>query len=298
MRRCGASLRESLSSDYRVIEAADGVEGLAKAIAEKPDLVITDLMMPKLGGDELVRRLRAHHRLPQPPVLVLSAKADDALRLKLLAETVQDYLVKPFSAVELRVRVRNLVTIKRTKDLLQEELDCQGEDLALLTRELIVSKRLTEENLEAQRQFAAMVKNSRDFIGFTSRDGKTIFVNPAGRELVGLSEGAVQEKSPLDYVMEEDHDLARRAMAVAVATGYWEGEIRFRHFGSDAVIPMHQTIFVVDPVESGGKIGLATISRDIRERKRVGRRLARSTCGVSARLPHFFDGRAWRVDCT
>ena len=262
-------IAETLSSGYRVIEAADGIEGLAKAIAEKPDLVVTDLMMPKLGGDEFVKRLRTHHRLPQPPVLVLSAKADDTVRLKLLAESVQDYLVKPFSAAELRARVRNLVTIKRAKDLLQEELDSQGEDLALLTRELIVSKRLTEENLEAQRQFAALVKNSRDFIGFTSPDGKTIFVNPAGRELVGLSEEEVQNKSPLDYVTEEDHDLALRGMAAAAATGYWEGEIRFRHFASDAVIPMHQTIFVVNPLESGGKIGLATISHDIRERQRV-----------------------------
>ena len=262
-------IAETLSSGYRVIEAADGVEGLAKAIAEKPDLVVTDIMMPKLGGDEFVKRLRAHHRLPQPPVLVLSAKADDALRLKLLAESVQDYLVKPFSAAELRVRVHNLVAIKRAKDLLQEELASQGEDLTLLTRELIGSKRLTEENLEAQRQFTALIKNSRDFIGFTSRDGKTIFVNPAGRALVGLSEEEVQEKSPLDYVLKEDHDLALRAMSAAAETGYWEGEIRFRHFASDEVIPMLQTIFAVDPVESGGKIGLATISRDIRERKRV-----------------------------
>ena len=102
--------------------------------------------MPKLGGDEFVKRLRAHHSLPQPPVLVLSAKADDMLRVRLLAESVQDYLVKPFSAAELQARVRNLVTIKRTRDLLQEELASQGEDLALLTRELIVSKRLIEEN--------------------------------------------------------------------------------------------------------------------------------------------------------
>ena len=262
-------IAETLSSDYRVIAAADGVEGLAQAIAERPDLVVTDLMMPKMGGDEFVKHLRAHHSLPQPPVLVLSAKADDTLRLKLLAESVQDYLVKPFSAAELQARVRNLVTIKRTKDLLQEELASQGEDLALLTRELIVSKRLIEENLEAQRQFAALVKNSRDFIGFTSREGRTIFVNPAGRELVGLSEEEVQQKSPLDYVIDEDRDLLLTGMAAATERGNWEGEIRFRHFGSDAVIPMHQTIFVVDPVESGGKIGLATISHDIRERKRV-----------------------------
>ena len=66
-----------------------------------------------------------------------------------------------------------------------------------------MSKRLIEENLEAQRQFSALVKNSRDFIGFTSPEGRAIFVNPAGRELVGLSEEEVQQTSPLDYVIEE-----------------------------------------------------------------------------------------------
>ena len=99
-------IAETLSTDYRVIAASDGVEGLAGFIAEKPDLVVTDLMMPKLGGDEFVKHLRAHHTLPQPPVLVLSAKADDTLRLRLLADSVQDYLVKPFSATELQARVR------------------------------------------------------------------------------------------------------------------------------------------------------------------------------------------------
>jgi DNA-binding response OmpR family regulator len=55
-------------------------------------------------------------------VLVLSAKADETLRLELLSELAQDYLVKPFSAAELRARVRNLVTMKQTRDLLQQEL--------------------------------------------------------------------------------------------------------------------------------------------------------------------------------
>jgi PAS domain S-box-containing protein len=262
-------IAETLSSDYRVITAADGVEGLARAIAEETDLVVTDLMMPKLGGDEFAKHLRAHHSLPQPPVLVLSAKADDTLRLRLLAESVQNYLIKPFSAAELGVRVRNLIEIKRAKGLLQEELASQGEDLALLTRELIESKRLIEENLEAHRQFTALVKNSHDFIGFTSREGNALFVNPAGMEQVGLSEEEVQRTSPLCHVVLEDQDLLRRGIATAVETGNWEGEVRFRRFGTGAVIPMHQTIFVVDPMETGGKIGLATISRDIRERKRI-----------------------------
>ena len=104
-----------LGADCSVATAADGEEALALAIADPPDLIVTDLMMPKLGGDRLVTELRRHAALLQVPVLVLSAKADEELRVKLLAELVQDYLTKPFSAHELRARARNLLTVKRAR---------------------------------------------------------------------------------------------------------------------------------------------------------------------------------------
>jgi DNA-binding response OmpR family regulator len=133
-------ITEVLGGEYRVVSAADGAQALTKAIAEPPDLLVTDLMMPKLGGDRLVDELRARAPLAQVPVLVMSAKADEALRIKLLTESVQDYLTKPFSAHELRARVRNLVMMKRARDVLQQELATQNEDLSQLTRQLVASR--------------------------------------------------------------------------------------------------------------------------------------------------------------
>jgi len=133
-------IAEVLGGEYRVVPAADGAEALTKALAEPPDLVVTDLMMPRLGGDQLVGEMRARQSLAQVPVLVLSAKADEALRLKLLTESVQDYVTKPFSAHELRARVRNLVMMKRARDALQKELATQNKDLAQLTQQLIANK--------------------------------------------------------------------------------------------------------------------------------------------------------------
>ena len=262
-------IAEVLSSEYRVVTSADGLEGLSSVAAERPDLVVTDLMMPKLGGDELVRRMRANKELTQVPVLVLSARADDELRLKLLAELVQDYLVKPFSAGELRARVRNLVTMKQTRDLLQQELASQTEDMASLTRELIHNKRTLQERLKAERTLSALVENSRDFIGFASPQGGVLFVNPAGRKLVGLGAEQVQLTTPTDYIVEDDQELLRVGMASALEKGNWEGEMRFRNFKTGAVIPMFLHIFDVKDTETGRRIGLATISRDITERKRA-----------------------------
>ncbi|HZX26221.1 MAG TPA: ATP-binding protein, partial [Telluria sp.] len=121
-----------LGEDYRVACAGDGAEALSRARAEPPDLLVTDLMMPSLGGDRLVDAMRQDPALAHVPVLVLSAIADEGLRLRLLSSLVQDYLVKPFSAQELRIRVRNLMMMKRTRDALQSELASQNEDLAQL----------------------------------------------------------------------------------------------------------------------------------------------------------------------
>jgi len=262
-------IAEVLSSEYSVVTAADGLEGLSIVAAERPDLVVTDLMMPKLGGDELVRRMRANPELTQLPVLVLSARADDELRLKLLAELVQDYLVKPFSAGELRARVRNLVTMKQTRDLLQQELASQTEDVASLTRELILNRRTLQESLKAERRLSALVENSHDFVGFASPQGQVLFVNPAGQKFVGLEAEQVELTTPSDYVVEDDQELLRVGIASALEKGNWEGEMRFRNFKTGAVIPMFQHIFEVKDTETGRRIGLATISRDITERKRA-----------------------------
>ncbi len=261
-------IAEVLSSDYQVITASDGLEALSMALAEMPDVIVTDLMMPKLGGDQFVAQMRAHEDLAQRPVLVLSAKADETLRLGLLSELAQDYLVKPFSAAELRARVRNLVTMKQTRDLLQQELATQNQDLMFLTQELIASKRTIQESLEAQRRLSALVENSRDFIGFASPQGQVLFVNPAGRGLVGLEADAVTSTVPVDYVVEEDREMMTAGINAALESGNWEGEVRFRNFRTGAIIPMLQHIFDVTDPGTGRRIGLATISRDITERKR------------------------------
>jgi signal transduction histidine kinase/DNA-binding response OmpR family regulator len=100
---------ETLSSHYRVSCAYDGREGLVRALALKPDLIVTDIMMPKMSGDQLVRELRLHKVLDATPILLLSAKTDEALRVELLRKGAQDYLTKPFLPDELTARVGNLL---------------------------------------------------------------------------------------------------------------------------------------------------------------------------------------------
>jgi len=92
---------------YRVLSAADGEAGLERALAEKPDLILLDLMMPRLDGYSVCLQLR---RLAVAvPILMLTAKGQIEDRVRGLDAGADDYLVKPFSTEELLARVRAML---------------------------------------------------------------------------------------------------------------------------------------------------------------------------------------------
>jgi len=92
---------------FRVFSAADGETGLRRAVEEKPDLIVLDIMMPRLDGFALCAELR---RLSNPvPVLMLTAKGQIRDRVRGLEAGADDYLVKPFSTEELVARIRALL---------------------------------------------------------------------------------------------------------------------------------------------------------------------------------------------
>lgn len=108
----------ALASEYQIEVADDGAEGLEKAVAIKPDLILTDLRMPRVSGDELVRQVRKLPELDATSILVLSAYGDTVARIKVLSEGAQDYMAKPFAVGELQARVRNLIAAQRSRAML------------------------------------------------------------------------------------------------------------------------------------------------------------------------------------
>ncbi|TQM44334.1 ATP-binding protein [Pseudonocardia cypriaca] len=98
----------TLAEQYRVHAAFDGETGLAEARELEPRLVVCDVMMPKLSGEDLIRTLRAEGA-GSVPVLVMSARAEEGARVAMLQAGANDYLAKPFSLTELRVRTDNLI---------------------------------------------------------------------------------------------------------------------------------------------------------------------------------------------
>jgi two-component system phosphate regulon response regulator PhoB len=98
---------------YRVSTAATGTDALQAARDEQPALVVLDLMLPELSGFEVLERLRADKTLTDTPVLMLTARREEADRVHGLSLGADDYLVKPFSPQELVLRVRNI--LRRTR---------------------------------------------------------------------------------------------------------------------------------------------------------------------------------------
>ncbi|HEV2330298.1 MAG TPA: response regulator transcription factor [Verrucomicrobiae bacterium] len=118
------------SENYRVLTAADGERGLERALGEKPDLIILDVMMPKLDGFALCAELR---RLANDvPVLMLTAKGQVEDRVTGLDAGADDYLVKPFSTVELLARVRALLRRMERKAKLPAKLKLGDAEIDLV----------------------------------------------------------------------------------------------------------------------------------------------------------------------
>ncbi len=103
-------LRYSLTQEgYAVEEAADGAEALDRIARRAPDLVLLDLMLPRMSGLELCRKLRANSETAQMPVIVVTAKSAEVDRILGLEMGADDYVVKPFSPREVVARVKALL---------------------------------------------------------------------------------------------------------------------------------------------------------------------------------------------
>lgn len=206
-------IRQGLERDFAVAEAADGLAALELARTLRFDLVVTDLMLPGLGGDRFVQAMRKLPGLADVPVLVLSAKHDVELRATLLTGMVQDYVTKPFSIHELRARVRNLASTKLARDALQKELASQNKDLNQLTHQLIANRRALQES---EYRWWAIFEHSPVGIGLIGSDGAILASNPAFRALVDYDADALQRfVLPRIVPVEDRHALAQKLARIS-----------------------------------------------------------------------------------
>jgi DNA-binding response OmpR family regulator len=113
-----AGLRDNFEFEgYEVISAFDGAEGLSRAISDSPDLVVLDVMMPKMSGLEVCKQLKA--KRPSMPIIMLTARGQEVDKVVGLELGADDYVTKPFSIRELMARVK--AVLRRSHTVPKEE---------------------------------------------------------------------------------------------------------------------------------------------------------------------------------
>jgi PAS domain S-box-containing protein len=201
-------IRAILEADYQVAEATDGAAALRLLPDIRPDLILTDVMMPELDGFGLVAALRADSAAAHLPVIMLSARAGDEATVEGLDAGADDYLIKPFSPRELRARVRaNLEfdRVRRTRDELQRsrELLDQAQRLASVgSWELDLATGDVRGSEEFLRQLGMTAAELLDPAARAASDAR---LHPDDREHVAAAVAAAIAGEPLDYEVRVYH---------------------------------------------------------------------------------------------
>jgi PAS domain S-box-containing protein len=191
---------------------------------------------------------------------------------------------------ETRFDVPPVVTAKGITSALCVPMMFEGEVLGVLIGHTLAGRTFTEDelslyqnianqsavaiknssHLKEQQKLASIIENASDFIGTATLDGRTFYINAAGRALVGL--GTLPEVGRHDmyeYIVEEDRPKLRDIMTLLTQRREWKGELRLRHFSTNRPIPVEMNIFFILDGETGQPAAVATISRDLTERKRM-----------------------------
>jgi PAS domain S-box-containing protein len=243
-----ADMREHLSHilapRYELTTAADGLAALEAARRNRPDLILSDVMMPGLDGYSLLRELRADEQLREIPVILLSARAGEEARTEGIAAGADDYLTKPFNARELTARVRTALDLHRLRRSAREEL------------------------ARSEERYRSIVNQSVAGIAEVLPDGTFIMVNDQYCRITGYSREELFSRRMQDLTHPDD--LPRNLELFRRAVERHEGfEIHKRYVRSDGSdVWVHNSVSPV--ADAGGTIrSIVAIVVDVTLHKRA-----------------------------
>ena len=138
-------LIEQLSEDFRVIDAADGEEGLQKAIQLGADLIVSDVMMPKMDGFELCKRIKENIQTSHIPIILLSARSTEEVKISGYEAGADSYIAKPFSIDLLLTRIRKLIEQQqKRRESFNKNLEVEPSNITITSIDEQLIKRALE----------------------------------------------------------------------------------------------------------------------------------------------------------
>jgi DNA-binding response OmpR family regulator len=158
-----------LENDYRIQDAVDGEDGLQEALKHIPDLIISDIMMPKMDGFELCEKIKTDERTSHIPVILLTAKATNQDKIEGLETGADDYIMKPFDAEVLKVRIKNLIEQRRKlREHFKKEglIELEDKEITSIDKKFlqnaveIINKHLSDTSFDVE-MFAEEISMSR-----------------------------------------------------------------------------------------------------------------------------------------
>jgi ligand-binding sensor domain-containing protein/signal transduction histidine kinase/DNA-binding response OmpR family regulator len=167
-------IRAVLATDYQTIEACDGKSGFELALTEQPDVIISDVMMPRMDGFQLASQLKACAETDHIPLILLTAKVDKQSTIEGILKGADDYLTKPFNNEELSARIgAQIAHKKRIANKIMSQLKCdtpaeshdvETKDLALASKEdkfitelkRLLQQSMNEETFDVEQMWQAM----------------------------------------------------------------------------------------------------------------------------------------------
>jgi class 3 adenylate cyclase/ActR/RegA family two-component response regulator len=241
---------------YEVVTAADGEEGLAVARRDKPDLILLDVMMPKLDGFEVCRRLRADASFPFTPIVMVTAMADVKDVVAGLEAGGDEYLTKPVDHAALAARVRSMLRIKRLHDTVEELADEVKQWNAKLEERVAAQVGELERVGRLRRFFSPHLAElivsggADDPLKSHRREITVVFLDLRG--FTAFAE--VAEPEEVMAVLREYHQVAGRMVL--------EYEGTLEHFTGDGItILFNDPVPIPNPAERAVRMALAVRER-------------------------------------
>ncbi|MFP5228791.1 MAG: ATP-binding protein [Acidobacteriota bacterium] len=191
-----------LSRKFSVTAVANGEEALAEARANPPDLILTDVMMPRMGGFDLLRALRSDASTATIPIIMLSARAGEEAESEGLEAGADDYLVKPFTARELLARVGSHISMERLR-----------QELTARERELRTKAEMAEQ------QYRAILDGISEGFLFLDREWRVRYANQQVGAMGAVDPAAILGKTLWEIAPTLESTSFGRSFREAMETG-------------------------------------------------------------------------------